>query len=247
MNLRDQVCVVTGAARGIGLSIARHLIDTGAKVALCDVDEAPLKEACAALPAGRHLAITLDVVSESAIAGAVDTVAALWGGISVWINNAGVARHQSVLDISEREIDLMLSVNAKGTILGSKQALLHMKNGRRGHIVNIISTAGMNGVPGQSVYCASKFAVRGFTAALQEEAAACGVRVSAVYPGGVDTAFWDKARDSKPPVELFLTADHIARAVISVLQTDDFCVVREIVLRSIRDVDTIVPEPEDGR
>jgi len=90
----------------------------------------------------------------------------------------------------------MLAVNLKGTILGSQAALRVMIPHKRGHIINVISTASLRGIPSETVYCAAKWGVRGFTQGLQEEAAAHRIRVTAVLPGGVATEFWDGASGS---------------------------------------------------
>ncbi len=245
MDLTDKICLVTGAARGIGLAIADRLHQAGAKVVLCDVDKEQVERAAASLSAHRAIGVQADVSKERDIEYAVETTLKKWGEVSVWINNAGLARHASVADIRGDDIDRMMSVNVKGTILGSKHALKRMAPFRSGHIVNILSTAALNGLPGQSVYCASKFAARGFTLALQEEAAPLGIRVTAVLPGGVNTPFWIDAKErDRPPESILLPPEQIAKAVLSVLQTDEMCVIKELVVRSIHDVDTLPPAKE---
>ncbi|WP_282943157.1 SDR family oxidoreductase [Paenibacillus sp. RC67] len=236
MNLSNKVCVVTGAARGIGLSLVHQLLAAGAKVAVSDADEKALQEAVFQLDsADRIIGIPTDVRSETDIALLANAAESQLGPIDVWINNAGVARHKRITDYTTDDIDWMMDVNFKGTVLGSQQALRHMSPKQSGHIVNIVSTAGLTGVPTESVYCGTKFAVRGFTEALQQEAAGCGIRVTGVYPGGVNTSFWDKAREQPSPVQTYLTPDDVALAVISVLQMNDNCVTHEIVIRSMKD------------
>ncbi|XID90392.1 SDR family oxidoreductase [Paenibacillaceae bacterium WGS1546] len=242
MNLKDQACVVTGAAHGIGLAICRQLVSAGAQVVLSDLDLAALTRAEAEFPSGRILTVPADVRSSAElVALAVETEKKL-GPIAVWINNAGVARHRKIPNYTSEEVDLMVDVNVKGVIYGSQVAFRAMARRRSGHILNIASTAGTRGIPTESVYCATKFAVRGFTEALQEEAAPYGIRVTSILPGGVDTAFWDTAREHKPPVERFLRPEHIAKAIVSVLEMDDVCVTREIVLRSASDADLTLAE-----
>lgn len=236
MDLQGKVCAVTGAARGIGLALTEALRDAGARVGMIDKDARVLSAAAIKIgPAA--LPIPCDVTVASQVEEAAETLMGAWGGIDVWINNAGLARHRWIPDYTEAEIDLMLAVNLKGTILGSQSALRRMIPERAGSIVNIISTASLRGVPSESVYCAAKWGVRGFTQGLQEEAAAHNVRVIAVLPGGVDTAFWDDASENKMPVEKFLTPAQVAGAVVGALQMDDWCVPREIVLRSMQDSD----------
>jgi len=229
VNLQDQVCVVTGAARGIGLALAKALASKGAKVVLADVDA----EALQALTVPNAKAIVCDITKAADVA----RLAAEAGDIAVWVNNAGLARHRWIPDYTEAEIDLMLAVNLKGTILGSQAALRAMIPHKRGHILNVISTASLRGIPSETVYCAAKWGVRGFTQGLQEEAAAHRILVTAVLPGGVATEFWGGASERQAPKEKFLTPQQVADAMVKVLEMDDFCVARELVLRSIEDSD----------
>ena len=224
MDLRNAVCVITGGARGIGLATGHALAAKGAAVTLLDRSfDHP--------PAGFHC-VEADVTDAAQLLRVAEELKP-----AVWINNAGMARHRWICDYSESEINQMLNVNLKGTILGSQAALQSMRHRRAGHIVNIISTAALKGIPGESVYSATKWGVRGFTLALQEEAAAAGVKVTAVYPGGVRTGFWDTARDQAPPFDLFLQPEQIASAIVAALEQDDTLVTREIVLRAIKDHD----------
>ena len=243
MNLHGQVCVITGAARGIGLATAQALTSKGAKVVLVDVDAAALALARPSLPADQTLTVVADVTRAADVARIVEETTAHWGSLAVWVNNAGLARHRWIPDYTESEIDLMLAVNLKGTILGSQAALRAMMPNRQGHIINVISTASLRGIPSETVYCAAKWGVRGFTQGLAEEAAAHRIRVTALLPGGVDTAFWDDASQREAPKQLFLKPSHIAEGIISCLEMDDFCVPRELVLRSLDDSDfTVKPE-----
>lgn len=243
MNLHRQVCVITGAARGIGLATAQTLIGRGAKVVLVDQDFAALTEASTRLPEAQVLAVVANIARGDDVARIVTETTVHFGEIQVWINNAGLARHRWIQDYTEGEIDLMLDVNLKGTILGSQAALRAMIPQRRGHIVNIISTASLRGIPSETVYCSAKWGVRGFTQGLAEEAAAHRIRVTAILPGGVDTAFWDEASERDAPTQLFLRPEHVADGIVRCLEMDDFCVPRELVLRSLDDSDfSVKPE-----
>ena len=230
MNLTNQVCVVTGGAKGIGLATAQALLARGARVALLDLDTTVLNDTHA-------LSIRCDVTRSADLQSAVERITQTFGPIAVWVNNAGLARHRWIKDYTEDEIDLMLDVNLKGTILGSQAALRAMLPQKHGHIINVISTASLRGIPSESVYCAAKWGVRGFTQGLAEEAAAHRIRVTALLPGGVDTAFWDDASSREAPKQLFLKPQHIADGIVSCIEMDDFCVPRELVLRSLDDSD----------
>lgn len=236
MKLEGACCVVTGGARGIGLAIGQALLERGARVLLSDVDEGALQEAVRALGTGAA-GCAGDVGSAASLERVVDAARRHGGPVRLWVNNAGMARHRAVVDYTESEIDAMLAVNLKGTILGSQAALREMRGEKRGHIVNVISTASLRGIPRESVYCAAKWGVRGFTQALREEAAPHGVRVSGLLPGGVDTAFWAGAVDRAMPVQDFLSAREVALALVGLVEMPDHVVPQELVVRSIRDRD----------
>ena len=238
MNLNNTNCVVTGAARGIGRAIAEVLLAAGARVVLSDVNAAALSATVKELNTSQAVGVAADVTSSARIAALAEEAQRHFGPIEVWINNAGLARHRAVIDYSEEEIDLMLAVNLKGTILGSQHALRAMIPGRRGHIINIISTASLRGIPTETVYCATKWGVRGFTQGLREEAAPLGIRVTALLPGGVDTLFWNEAtHDRQVPVAKFLTARQVADVVQNLILMEDNVVPQELVLRALLDCD----------
>lgn len=228
--------VVTGAARGIGRALATRLLKDGYRVVLSDVAQEALERTTLELATTDAAAFKADVSSAvdcARLAEFADTA----GGIALWINNAGLARHRPVVEYTEAEIELMLSVNLKGTILGSQAALKAMAPRRTGHIINIISTASLRGIPSETVYCAAKWGVRGFTQGLREEAAPVGVRVTALLPGGVDTAFWNDAVSRTMPTADFLTAAQVAEAVSALARMDASVVPQELVLRALNDRD----------
>ncbi len=237
MNLINKTAVVTGAAKGIGLATAKVLSCCGMNVVLADLNEMDLDGACETIGYEGTLGVVCDVTKGGDVARLVQQAEQKFGSIAVWVNNAGLARHRWIPDYTEAEIDLMLAVNLKGTILGSQSALRAMIPQKRGHIINVISTASLRGIPSETVYCAAKWGVRGFTQGLAEEAAAHRIRVTAILPGGVDTAFWEAASQRQAPKQLFLKPEHIADGIVSCLEMDDFCVPRELVLRSLDDSD----------
>lgn len=238
MQVRDSVCVVTGAARGIGLAIAEELLAGGARVALSDVNASALKTTVEGLGSDDAIAIPADVSSVRDMVALAERAEVMLGPVDVWINNAGLARHRPIVEYAESEIDAMLAVNLKGAIVGSQAALRAMAERRRGHIINIVSTASLRGIPTETVYCAAKWGVRGFTQGLREEAASFGIRVTALLPGGVDTPFWsDATPDRAMPVQNFLTAKQVADAVVALVAMEDSVVPQELVLRAMQDRD----------
>lgn len=237
MNLRGAVTVITGAGRGIGLALARRLLELEGSVVLTDRDAGALDVAMGGLPPGQAIAVAADVRN----AVDMDSVAAAareqFGSLDAWINNAGLAIHKPIVDYQEEELDLMMDVNLKGVVFGCQSALRAMSPCGSGRIVNVVSTAALRGIPTESFYCATKWGLRGFTQALAEEAAPLGIGVTAILPGGVDTGFWDHAVDREMPVGDFLSAAQVAEAIVGVLRQDDDCVTRELVVRSMKDRD----------
>lgn len=242
MKSEMRVAVVTGGARGIGLETARKLHGEGYSVWLVDQSGEELTEAERTLlssgkDAGCVRIYEADVRDFKALEGLVEKIDQEHGRLDVWVNNAGLARHEAMEALSDEAIDLVIDVNLKGTIQGCRAAFGYMKEKKSGAIINIISTASLRGIPTESVYCSAKWGVRGFTQALQEEAAAFGVRVMAILPGGVKTPFWKDARESETDMEDFLDPSEVAKGVLHCVKQPSSVVTREMIIRSIRDND----------
>lgn len=194
-----KVAVITGAGSGIGRSLALELATRGAELALSDTDEVGLLETagqCAGRNAREVRTEKLDVSDREAMAAYAGAVAAELGRVNVVFNNAGVALHGDFEETSYDELERIMNVNFWGVVHGSKEFLPHLIASGDGHLVNISSLFGLMGMPGQTAYNASKFAVRGFTEALRMEmlAARHPVQVTTVHPGGVKTAIARNAR-----------------------------------------------------
>ena len=186
-DLKGRVAVVTGAAQGIGKVIAAGLARAGADVALADVQDAgPAAEEIAAT-GGNARAFETDVAEESAVKALAEGVAAEFGRIDVWVNNAALfanlKRDQSLEDIPIEEWDRVMAVNVRGVFLGMKAAAPAMRKAGGGSIINFASDTVHKGVPGFLHYVASKGAVIGMTRAAARELGESDIRVNAVAPG----------------------------------------------------------------
>ncbi len=184
-----RVCVITGAASGIGRALAITLGAAGAALALSDVNEQGLAETAKLAGdenSNRILTDVLDVADADAISAYAGHVETALGASDYVFNVAGLTRvgrfDETPLDSMEKIMD----VNFWGVVRMSKAFLPQLKK-TKGGLVNISSIFGMIGYAGQTTYCASKFAVRGFSETLAQEVEADGVRVSCVHPGGVAT------------------------------------------------------------
>jgi meso-butanediol dehydrogenase / (S,S)-butanediol dehydrogenase / diacetyl reductase len=183
---------VTGAGSGIGAAIALALGKAGARVAVSDIDEA------AARTVAEHLgpsasAHRLDVTNAVETGAVMDAAIAKLGGLDIVCANAGVSTMNRVVDLTEREWNFNMDVNAKGIFLTNQAAVRRFLAAKtRGTIVNTASMAGKVGAPLLAHYAASKFAVVGFTQSLAKEVAAQGIRVNCVCPGFVRTSMQER-------------------------------------------------------
>ena len=195
-KLEGRVAVLTGAATGIGRALASRLAEEGASLCLADVNADALEEAARALASGGAdvSAHVVNVADGARVEGFAREVEERHGRADVLINNAGVALHGTVEEVSLEDIEWVMSVNFWGTVYCVKRFLPMLKRQTGAHVVCVSSIFGVIAPPGQAAYCASKFAVRGFTEALRHELEGTSVRVSTVHPGGVRTNIARSAR-----------------------------------------------------
>jgi 3alpha(or 20beta)-hydroxysteroid dehydrogenase len=192
-GLAGKVALVTGAARGLGASIARQLYAEGAQVVLADVRDEEGRALAAALGSRAHY-VHLDVGSEAEWREAVSGARARCGGpVQILVNNAGIYRVRPTLEVSVEEYLQIIRINQLGTFLGMRTCFPDMRDAGGGSIVNIASTAGIEGVPLALAYTASKHAVVGMTKAAAIEFGPARVRVNVVCPGAMLTPLLEES------------------------------------------------------
>ncbi|HEV8593045.1 MAG TPA: SDR family NAD(P)-dependent oxidoreductase [Pyrinomonadaceae bacterium] len=194
---KESVAVVTGAASGIGRALAMRLAkEQVAGIAIADVNAEGLAETLDLLRgyAGKVTSHAVDVSSAEAMRAFADDVARTHGRVTHVINNAGVALGGTIREVSLDEISWLMGINFWGVVHGTKFFLPYLEKEASAHIVNISSLFGLIAPPGQGAYCASKFAVRGFTEVLRHELEGTNIAVSVVHPGGIKTNIANSAR-----------------------------------------------------
>ncbi|MFH1278877.1 MAG: 3-oxoacyl-[acyl-carrier-protein] reductase [Candidatus Eisenbacteria bacterium] len=200
--LRGKVALVTGAAQGIGKSIALRLAGMGADLAVVDVNGEKAEETAGEIRAlgVKASSLKVDVTDGAAVAEGVEKTVEKLGGVDILVNNAGITRDALFLRMKEEDWDAVIAVNLKGTFNFTKAVIRPMVKAKGGRIVNIASVIGVMGNAGQANYAASKAGIIGMTKSLAKEFASRGITVNAIAPGFIQTAMTDvlseKARES---------------------------------------------------
>ncbi len=227
-TMTGRVAVVTGAAGGIGRATSVALARAGCDLALSDVNMEGLAQTAEQVRAvGRRASVhEVDVSDKERMARYVDEVIAEYGRVNILVNNAGVTVTSTFEEHSIEDFEWLFGINVWGVIYGCKLFLPHLQAAKEAHIVNISSMFGIIGVPSQSSYCASKFAVRGFSESLWVELAPQGIGVTTVHPGGVATDIAKAARGADGParevgVDLVgkgVSADYAAAKIVGAIK-----------------------------
>jgi len=217
-RLDGKVAIITGAARGQGAAEARLFVAEGAKVVLADVLDDEGRAVAEELGESATYA-HLDVTDEDQWKTTVALAEERYGPVTVLVNNAGVLHFQALHKTELEDFDRILRVNVHGVFLGMKSVTDSMAGAGGGSIVNISSTAGLQGLPYLGAYVASKWAVRGLSKTAAIDLGHKNIRVNSVHPGGIDTPMVAGTSSDAPfykrlPVSRMGTADEAALAVL---------------------------------
>ena len=233
IELKGKVALITGGGSGIGQAAAWALARRGVSVALAGRDENKLLQTAAQISYEGGDAVTLaaDVTDPAQVERLITETTRAFDGLDMLINGAGVGLIKPLETTTPEDIDRLLAVNVKGTLLTTQAAVRAMiAGGHGGHIINIAGILGKAPMANASLYCASKYAVTGFSKALQLEVKRHSIKVSLMYLGGVDTPFWD-GLDMKLQRDKMLSAEDAANAIVTVLTQPAHLVLGEFVLQ----------------
>lgn len=223
MRLEGKNALITGAAQGIGKSIALGMAKEGANVAIADVNIESAQSTSQEVSAlgVKSIALKLDVSNQESVINAFKTFTGEFGTLDILINNAGITRDGVLLRMKEEDWDAVLNINLKGSFLCSKEAIKIMSKQRSGKIISISSVVAFMGNPGQANYSSSKAGLIGLTKTIAKEYASRGIRANAVAPGFIQTAMTDvlsnEVKDEMKkaiPLGQFGTPEDVTNAVI---------------------------------
>ena len=236
MNLQDRVVVVTGASAGLGAQFARDLVSRGARVFGLARRAERLRALEEELGEAFH-GIACDITDETQVGDAFQQIRNDAGRIDVLVNNAGFGKFGPAESVTSEDWDQQMAVNLRGVFLSTRAVLPTMKqqnveSGFGGHIVNIASVAGLLGNPNISTYNVTKFGLRGYSEALFKEVRQDGIKVTCVYPGSIQTEFFDIA--GIPISANPMTPEAVSSSLLHVLETPDNYLISEIVMRPLR-------------
>ncbi|RZM25693.1 MAG: SDR family NAD(P)-dependent oxidoreductase [Pedobacter sp.] len=201
MNTR-KTWFITGASKGLGLTLAKKLLQQGYNVAATSRTVDALK-AAVATETPNFLPLAMNILDEADVKKAINQAIAHFGSVEVIVNNAGYGLMGGLEELTDEEARANFDVNVFGSLNVIRQALPHLRAQQNGHIFNISSIGGFSGgFPAFGIYCATKFAVHGFTESLAHEAKPFGINVSLVMPGYFRTNFLDEGSIVTPKTEI---------------------------------------------
>lgn len=234
-DLAGKVAIVTGGSRSTGREIARTLLGAGMRVTVCARDAEQLGAAAADLRgSGAVLAVTADVGEEDAVERLVAATVAEFGGVDVLVNNAALGGGGRTEECETARWDAVMATNVRGPFLLAKHIVPVMRSRGGGNIISIGSGAGKQGYAGMPAYCASKFALIGFSQALALEVGDDGIKVAVLNPGTIASEVSISTGQARRPSGKYLLPADVAEAVLALLRQSDHAWTQELNLWPFR-------------
>lgn len=235
MDPKEKVALVTGASKGIGEGVALALAERGSRLFLIARSQDRLQQvadACTAAGAPEAIAHVADLATSEGVASTTEAVRAAYGGYDILVNNAGLGEPRPITEVTDAEYDHDMAVNLRAPYLLTRDAIQTFRSrGTGGQVVQIGSGLSYRGMGDWSLYCAAKFALRGFTEAVRWEVSGENIKIGMVAPGFTETHFFD----GWGPPEAFrepITPDDVAHAVIAMIEQSERSDIREITVRN---------------
>lgn len=231
------ISIVTGGNSGLGYSISKLLVKMGNNVCIIGRTEKTINESKKSL---KEVNDSVEIISKQGNIADEAFVKSVYKDLSdsgytvnYLFNSAGVGGHGPASENTKDLVSQVLESNFIGLILMCTGALSAMKDDG-GKIINIMSTAALTPKPGETVYCAAKYGAKGYTDALREELKGSNIKVIAVYPGGMDTPFWDRDCGRKPDVSKFMDPNEVAKQIVNSVVDYDTLFVKEMTIEKDR-------------
>jgi len=229
--LSGKKALVTGGGRGLGREIALAFAGAGADVAVTARTEAQIQATAGAIEdlGQEALPIPADVTEPDQMKRLAQETLDAFGQIDILVNNAGMSVYGAFAEQEPADWRAMINTNLMGTLFCTHAVLPAMLERGEGLIINVSSVAGIHGLPNEAVYCASKHGVKGFTDALAIELKEKGIRVCGIYPGGIDTPFWDVQTYHGDRSKIMDPAE-VAKMVLCIASQPEDTLVRQVIL-----------------
>ncbi len=231
--MNKKISVVTGASSGLGFAIAKKLVELGENVCIIGRNEGRLtdsKKSLLGLSKGSKVELrNFDVSDEDKVIECFTSLKEAGYIVDKLFNVAGLGIFGGPTTVTKEKLIRTLDANLIGLILMSTEALKSMSESG-GKIINVMSTAGKQGKANESMYCASKWGARGYTESLKAAYKGTNISIIGVYPGGMNTAFWNGEASTSADVETFMNPDEVAEQIVFAVANENKLNVSEIVI-----------------